>query len=147
MIAYVDSSLVARAYLRDEDGHAEARGLLDAPDVARVTGRWTRIEASGAFVRAERAGRHRSAASLMADLDRDLQPRGRIAIVTAPTEETEALALGLVRTHGLRALDALHLAVASIVLPQLARRGEPIAFASRDGDQATVAASLGFAPA
>lgn len=146
MIAYVDSSVLARAYLRDEDGSVEARRLLEDQHIAKVTGRWTRIEVSGAIVRAVRGRRPIDRDKALADLDADLRHgTGRIEVITAPDAEVEAKALGLAREHGLRALDALHVALASIAIPKLADKGEPIAFASRDGDQATVAESLGFA--
>lgn len=145
MIAYVDSSLLARAYLPDETGHEDARRLLARRDVARVTSTLTRIEVSGALVRAERAGRVASARRALGMLDADLDDNGSVVEVDAPQEKVEAVALQLARAHGIRALDAWHLAVASIAIPKLADKGEPIGFASRDGDQATVAESLGFA--
>lgn len=145
MIAYVDSSLVVRAYLEDETGSAEAQRLLADRSIAKYTGRLTRIEVSAAFVRAGRAGRLASPAGLLARLDADLRPGGRIKVVAAPDEEVEAKALAIAREHGLRALDALHVALAAIAIPKLADKGEPIGFASRDGGQATVAESLGFA--
>lgn len=145
MIAYLDSSIIARAYLRDEDGSAEARRLLDDRSVAKYTGRWTRIEVSAAIVRAARGGRRVAVSTLLAKLDADLHPdRGRVWILSVGDEALESKALEFARTHGLRALDALHVALASIAIPPLADRGEPIAFASRDGDQAAVAESLGF---
>jgi predicted nucleic acid-binding protein len=144
VIAYVDSSVLARAYLLDEDGSAQARRLLADPRIAKVTGSWTRVEVSGAIVRAERAGRI-VAATALDELDADVHPEGRIAVVSAPADAVEARALAITREHGLRALDALHLALAAIAIPRLADKGEPIGFASRDGDQATVAESLGFA--
>lgn len=146
MIAYVDSSVLARAYLRDEDGSDEARRLLADRSVAKFTGRWTRIEVSGAIVRAARSGRSVVQAEALSELDADLRDEGgRIAILSAPGEDVEAKALEIARSHGLRALDALHVALASLAIPPLADRGEPLGFASRDGDQATVAESLGFA--
>ena len=145
MIAYVDSSLLSRAYIPDEDGHDTARAVVMREDVALVTGRITRLEVSGALVRAARAGRHGPATLTLAKLDDDLGPGGPVVEVDPPAGDVEERALALVREHGLRALDALHLAVASIVLPQLADKGEPLGFASRDGDQATVAEALGFA--
>jgi uncharacterized protein len=146
VIAYVDSSLIARAYLRDEDGSEEAQRLLADRRLAKVTGRWTRIEVTAAIVRAARAGRLESPARSLAWLDADLRHgTGRIEVVSAPDTEVEAKALALAREHGLRALDALHVALAAITVPKLADKGEPIGFASRDGDQATVAESLGFA--
>jgi predicted nucleic acid-binding protein len=145
VIAYVDSSVLARALLADEDGSEEERRLLADRTIAKVTGRWTRIEVSGAIVRAARAGRPVLQADAMTRLDAALRPGGRIEVVTAPDAAVEAKALTLARAHGLRALDALHVALAAIALPRLADKGEPIGFASRDGDQATVAESLGFA--
>lgn len=145
MIAYVDSSVLARALLTDEDGSKEARRLLDDRTIAKVTGRWTRIEVSAAVARATRAGRPVLKADTLARLDAELRPGGRISVLVADDAEVEAKALVLAREHGLRALDALHVALASIVVPKLADKGEPIGFASRDGEQASVAEALGFA--
>jgi predicted nucleic acid-binding protein len=145
VIAYIDSSVLTRAYLADEPGHDEARRLLVDRSIALMTGRFTRIEVSGALVRAERAWRHPSAPEAFATLDGDVAADGRVLEVEAPADHVEALALALAREHGLRTLDAWHVAVAAITVPRLADKGEPIGFASRDGDQATVAESLGFA--
>jgi predicted nucleic acid-binding protein len=145
VIAYVDSSLLTRAYLLDEPGSEDARRLLARRGMARVTGTITRVEVSGAIVRAERAGRIASARRSLAMLDADLDEDGRVVEVNVPQDQIETTALQIAREHGLRAPDAWHLAVASIVLPKLADKGEPVGFASRDGDQATVAESLGFA--
>jgi predicted nucleic acid-binding protein len=54
VIAYLDPSVLARAYLADEDGHDEAIRLLGDLQIATVTGTWTRIEVSGALIRAAR---------------------------------------------------------------------------------------------
>jgi len=146
VIAYVDSSLLTRAYLRDEDGSEEARRLLADRSIAKYTGRWTRIEVSGAIVRAARGRRPVDRQEALADLDNDLRVgTGRIRVLVTDDAEVEAKALAIAREHGLRALDALHVALAAIAIPKLADKGEPIGFASRDGDQATVAESLGFA--
>jgi predicted nucleic acid-binding protein len=146
VIAYVDCSLVVRAYLEDEAGSDEAQRLLADRSIAKYTGRWTRIEVSGALARAARAGRIETLESALRELDADLHHEsGRIKVVAAPDAEVEPKALALAREHGLRALDALHVALASIAIPKLADKGEPVGFASRDGDQATVAESLGFA--
>jgi uncharacterized protein len=145
VIAYVDSSLLTRSYIPDEDGHDAARTVVMRDDIALVTGRITRLEVSGALMRAARAGRNVREDRALAKLDGDLGPGGPVVEVDPPAAEVEARALALIREHGLRALDALHLAVAAIAIPKLADKGEPIGFASRDGDQATVAESLGFA--
>jgi len=145
VIAYLDSSVLARAYLADEDGHEHAVGLIDAPEVASVTGTWTRIEVSGALIRAARSGRA-DADGLLALLDADLATDGPVTTLSAPQGAVEEAALGLVRDHALRAMDAWHLALASLAVPPLAERGEQIAFASRDRGQGAVAALLGFTP-
>lgn len=144
MIAYLDSSVLARAYLPDEEGHGEAVALLQDPGVAAVTGTWTRIEVSGALVRAARTRRPSAVADVLAMLDADLGRDGPVTVLAAPQEPVEETALELVREHALRAMDAWHIAVASLVVPRLAHAGERVAFASRDDAQAAVAAQLGF---
>ena len=141
MIAYLDSSILARAYLVDEDGHQQATALLADPQIATVTGTWTRIEVSGALVRAARAGRG-DEKGLLALLDADLT--GPVIVLGAPQDQVEQHALELVRRHALRAMDAWHLAVAALVIPPLLEPGEPRAFASRDEAQRKVAEQLGF---
>jgi predicted nucleic acid-binding protein len=145
VIVYLDSSVLARAYLADEVGHAESAALLENADadVAMVTGTWTRIEVSGALTRAARSGRI-DAKGLLDLLDADLAPDGPVTVLSAPQEEVEETALSLVREHAIRAMDAWHLAVASLTLPQLAESGEELSFASRDTAQAEVAELLGF---
>jgi predicted nucleic acid-binding protein len=141
VIAYLDSSVLARVYLVDEDGHEQAAALLADREIATVTGTWTRIEVSGALVRAARAGRG-DEKGLLALLDADLA--GPVIMLGAPQNEVERHALELVRRHALRAMDAWHLAVAALVVPPLLEPGEPKAFASRDQAQRTVAEELGF---
>jgi predicted nucleic acid-binding protein len=143
VIAYLDSSVLARAYLVDEDGHQQATALMADPDIATVTGTWTRIEVSGALVRAARADRG-DEKGLLALLDSDLA--GPVIVLGAPQDQVEQHALQLVRQHALRAMDAWHLAVAAIVVPPLLDPGELRAFASRDRAQRHVAEELGFVP-
>lgn len=145
MIVYVDSSALARAYLRDEDGSDDARRLLADPSIGKVTGRWTRIEVTSAIVRAARGGRKIKLSAALGELEADLDSEnGRVNVLEPADERVEQRALELAREHGLRALDALHVALASIAVPLLADKGEPLGFASRDGDQTDVARELGF---
>lgn len=141
MIAYLDSSVLARAYLADEDGHRQATELVADPGIATVTGTWTRIEVSGALVRAARSGRA-DEKGLLAALDADLA--GAVTVLGAPQDKAEEDALELVRRHALRAMDAWHLAVAVLVVPPLLEPGEQRGFASRDAAQRRVAEQLGF---
>lgn len=145
MIVYLDSSVLARAYLNDEVGHRQAAELLENPDLALITGTWTRIETSGALVRAARAGRG-DEQGLLALLDADLGADGPVTVVTAPQDEIEARSLELVRQHAIRAMDAWHLATAVLTLPTLIEPGEEAGFASRDEAQASVAELLGLRP-
>lgn len=143
MIVYLDSSVLARVYLADEAGHAEAAALLDAPDLALITGTWTRIEVSGALVRAARTGRG-DERGLLALLDADLAADGPVTVVAAPQDQVEARALELVRTHAIRAMDAWHLATATVAIHDLLEPGEEAGFATRDEAQSAVAVGLGL---
>jgi predicted nucleic acid-binding protein len=146
VIVYLDSSVLARSYLADEDGHQQATALLEDPEVVAVTGKWTRIEVSGALLRAARTGRNgTSEQHLLALLDADLAENGRVSELTAPQAEVERKTLELVRQHALRTLDTWHLALASLTVPALAApKKEAIAFASRNANQTAVAERLGF---
>lgn len=143
MIAYLDSSVLARAYLADEDGHDAAVALLDDPELGLITGTWTRIEVSGALVRAARAGRGNEE-GLLALLDADVGVDGPVTLLAADQGDVQDQALQLVRAHALRARDAWHLATAALVLPTLAEAGEEVGFASRDRAQSFVAETLGL---
>ena len=134
----MDSSLLTRLFLVNENGHDEATALLNS-NTNLVTGSWSRIETSGALVRAARNGNTRPEVFLDA-LDSTLDPdTGSIHEITAPQHEIERLALRIVRTHAIRAMDAWHLACASLVLPRLAEAGEAYGFATRDAQQTAVA--------
>ena len=143
MIVYLDSSVLARAYLVDEPGHEQATALLADLEIGLVTGTWTRIEVSGALVRAARAGRG-DEAGLLELLDGDLGADGPVTVVAADQNEVEERALHLVREHALRVMDAWHLAMAVLTLPSLAEPGEDVGFATRDEAQSSVAVSLGL---
>lgn len=145
MIVYLDSSVLARAYLSDETGHAEAAAMIEDPELGLITGTSTKIEVSGALIRAARAGQA-DERGLLALLDADLALEGPVTVIAAPQQDVEAEALGLVREHAIRAMDAWHVATAKIVAPGLAEPGEEIGFAGRDQAQSAVAAALGFLP-
>lgn len=141
MIVYLDSSVLVRAYLPDETGHIEARSLLLSNELTLVTGTWTRIEATGALVRAGRSGRA-DVAALLGALREDLGPDGPVTVLAAPQAAVETVALSLVVQYGLRAMDAWHLATAQLVTQELLEPGEAVGFASRDASQAAVAEAL-----
>lgn len=145
MIAYVDSSVLARTYLTDEVGHDNAKALIADSRIALITGAWSLVEVSGALVRASRSGRISiGVEELLGALDDDLGPGGPITVVEASQVETEVAALDLARRFGLRAMDAWHLSVAGLVLPTVGEADEVRAFATRDEEQGTVAEHLGW---
>ena len=69
---------------------------------------------------------------------------GLVTVLRAPPLAVERETLRLVRAHGLRAMDAWHLATATLTVPPLIEPGERMAFASRDGRRRDVAEELGF---
>lgn len=144
MIIYLDSSVLARAYLPDETGHPEAVAILEMPDAVVITGSWTVIEVSEALIRAARAARG-DEALLLAALDADLDARsGVVVTVDAHQAEVERIALDLVRSSGIRSMDAWHLACAMLAFDELAEPGEHMVFATRDAEQLAVANQLGW---
>jgi predicted nucleic acid-binding protein len=143
VIAYLDSSVLAGAYLPDEPGYEQAADLLGNPEIGLITGTWTRVEVSGALVRAARAGRG-DEAGLLQLLDGDLGTDGPVTVVAADQRDVEDRALPLVREHAIRAMDAWHLAVAVLTLPNLLEPGEDAGFATRDDAQSEVATKLGL---
>ncbi len=144
MIAYLDSSAVVRAYLTDEAGSGASRALIHDPSVTTVTGSWTRIEATSAFVRAARTRRF-VFAELEAALLRDTDPvNGTLFVIDANQAEIELIALKVVREQGLRAMDAWQLACAHLTFTALAEPNEELAFVTRDAEQARVARDWGY---
>jgi uncharacterized protein len=69
---------------------------------------------------------------------------GRVAVVSVAQDQFELEAFTLARDHGLRAMDAWHLACAAIALPLLAEADEVQAHATRDAEQAAAARQLGL---
>ncbi len=143
VLVYLDSSVLARAYLADEPGHADAAALVRA-DHLLVSGAWTSVEVTSALVRASRAGRLADLAGLLAVLASDTSDDGPITLLRANGEALESRATQIIQEHALRSLDALHLAYAELSAAPLAERDEPIGFASRDAAQTAAAQARGF---
>ncbi len=144
MIVYVESSILSRFYLTDELGHERASAVMRNSEYQFITGSWTRIEVSGALVRAARRG-ERSSQSLLDALDTDLsETEGIVSVIDAEQTEIELIALELVRSFGIRSMDAWHLACARLALDELREPGEECGFATRDEEQAAVAREMGF---
>ena len=144
MIAYLDSSALARRYLADEGERGVVQSLFDDPAITTISGSWTRIEITSALVRAGRVGRG-NVEALLASFDRDHAPAdGPLVLVDVEQADVEGLALAIVRRSGIRSMDAWHLACASIAVESLAEPGEERAFVTRDAEQEVEALALGF---
>jgi len=141
VIIYVDSSVLARAYLPDENGHDAAIKLLYGED-ALVTSTWTLVEVTSALTRAARGGRAQLD-DLLAALESDTAVDGLVTLLRPDAVAVESRATEIVRQYAIRSLDALPLAVAELAALPLAAP-EPCGFASRDAAQAEVAGKLGF---
>ncbi|HYZ09519.1 MAG TPA: type II toxin-antitoxin system VapC family toxin [Pseudonocardiaceae bacterium] len=144
MLVYLDSSVLGRAYLPDEDGHELADGLLTGFEHLLVTSTWTAVEVTSALCRAARGHRIANPDELLAVLAADLGEDGPVTVLRAAPEQVEHRSTRLVREHPLRSLDALHLAVAEIAAVPLLEPGEQLGFASRDEAQRSAAVALGF---
>ena len=144
MLVYVDSSVLARAYLTNEAGHAEAARLLTGTDHLLVTATWTVVEVTSALVRATQARRHGDVDALLAVLAADTGEDGTVTLLRADTEQLELRAVQIVRAHALRSLDAMHLAVASLAAVPLLDPGDALGLASRDEAQRRAGIAMGF---
>lgn len=142
-LLYVDTSALARAYLTDEPGQEQLRTLLFASDNRVVASELARIELASAIVSASRTGRTPAWEEVLATMEADTGPDGRIALIALRPALILPSAFWLVTEHRLRTLDAIHLAVAIEEGPRLAA-GDAMEFVTRDRDQATAARALGL---
>lgn len=143
-LLYADTSALARAYLADEPDHEMLREmLLEGPDQV-VTSALARVELASAIRTAANAGRLRRWKSLLERIDADCEEQGPLTLLTLQPDVVLEPAYDLVLHHRLRALDAIHLAVALEDCPRLAG-DDDIAFVTRDADQAAAASTLGLA--
>ena len=143
-VYYTDTSALVRAYVSGEPHHAELRRQLLDGAVPVVTSVLTRVEFASAVAAAGRAGRLRRPRLLLDRFDADCRENGPVTLLDLDAGTAFPLARRLVREHPLRALDAIHLAVALTEAIELAA-GEPVSLVTCDKAQATAADSLGLA--
>jgi predicted nucleic acid-binding protein len=139
---YADSSVLVRAYLADEPGSDAARALLFGDGNGVVTSEIARLEFASAVTRAMRAHRIDAAGDYLAAFDVDCGSDGPITLLALRSEPVLTSAHHLVTKHGLRSLDALHLAVALDLRGTLSD-GE-LTFATHDEEQAAAAVAEGL---
>ena len=145
---FLDSSVLARAYLPDEPGHGELRALVFESGGEFVASELIVVEVTRAFAAAGRARRLPPDAvdELLARFDTDVRAQGMVALIPLDRGATLERARELVLTYPLGSFDAVHLAVAETDGRRLAADDDLI-FVTRDEDQRLAAEALGFATA
>jgi predicted nucleic acid-binding protein len=142
-VLYGDPSAIVGAYFADEDGHAALRDMLLFGDEPVIMSEIGRVEVASAIVAARRADRIADSSRVLARFEADCRPGGPLKLLALRSSKVMARAHQLVLDHPLRALDAIHLAVA--LEDGLALAGDDgLAFVTRDRVQAGAAAALGF---
>ena len=140
---YVDPSVIVAAYFGDEPDHSRCHDMLFEGAGPAVVSEVARAEVASAVWAAARAGRIPDGNVVISRFDTDCAAGGPIKLLALRPGPAIERAVDLIREHRLRALDAIHLAVALEDARPLAG-DEPIRFATRDRDQASAAAALGF---
>jgi predicted nucleic acid-binding protein len=140
-VAYCDTSVVLAAYLSDEHGHAEARRRLLSDDVALVSSAIAEVELTAALHAAARHGLLGDAQTVRAEISADA--RGPLLFIALDPPRVFPLAMQLCVRHRLRALDAIHLAVALTSGRELVG-AVPLTFITRDADQTAAARAEGL---
>ncbi len=140
-LLYADTSALVRAYLMDEPDHEALRSRLLEGDEPVVTSELARVELTSAITAAGRARRLRRPQRLLDRFDADCGPAGPLALLRLRPEVVLPAAIELVKSHGLRTLDGIHLAVAVAEARPLAGAAG-LVLVTRDTDQARVATAL-----
>jgi predicted nucleic acid-binding protein len=142
-VLYCDSSALVRAYLGDEPDHAALSRLLLDPRRLVATSSLTEVEIVAAIHAAARAGRLRGAGVAVDEAAADMGPDGPVLLLALDSPRVLPRARTLCEEYRLRALDAMHLAVALTGALDLA--GEAgLLFVTRDADQAAAARAEGL---
>ena len=142
-VLYADTSALVRAYFPEESDHdALHQRLLDGRELV-VSSELARVEFASAVTAAAKGRRLRRPHLFIDRFDADCGKDGPTALVRFEPETVLPLAQRLVIEHGLRTLDAIHLAVAATSAGDLAA-GEPVLFVTRDDRQAAAATAMGL---
>ncbi len=112
-VVYCDSSALVRAYLADEAGHSGLSRLLLDPRRLVATSALTEVEMVAAIRAAARAGRRFATRTWPSPKpSADMGTGGPVALLALESGHVLPRARALCEIHRLRALDAVHLAVA-----------------------------------
>lgn len=139
-IAYCDTSAILRAYLTDENGHEQTRQRLLSSEVSLVSSAIAEVELTAALQGAVRDGRVNDPDLILSAISD--AANGPLLFITLNGARILPTARALCGRHRLRALDAIHLAVALTDGRELA--GDGLIFITCDADQAAAARAEGL---
>jgi len=140
---YADTSALVRAYFPDEVEHEILRRLLVEDREMVVTSEIARLELASAVRAAHSSGRVRRREELISRVESAFAEDGPIEPIDLRADVIFPTAYRIVLQHGLRTLDAIHVAVCVEECPALAG-GDDIVFVTRDAEQAKAARALGL---
>lgn len=142
-VLYCDSSALVRAYLTDEPDHSGLSRLLLDPRRLVATSSLTEVEIVAALRAAARGRRIRGPDLAIAEATADMGDDGPVLLLALESERVLPRARALCEEYRLRALDAIHLAVALTGGLDLAGDAG-LVFVTRDADQAAAARAEGL---
>ncbi|CAN5751012.1 type II toxin-antitoxin system VapC family toxin [soil metagenome] len=142
-LLYADTSALARAYFVDEPDHVTLRARLLEGTEPVITSELARVELASAVGAAAPGERLPAITGLLARMDADCRGDGPLFLLRLRPEVVLPTAYRLVIDHGLRTLNAIHVAVALEESPALVADGD-LVFVTRDAQQAVAAAALGL---
>ncbi len=137
---YADASVLAAAYLGDEQAFTRAVELLGHVDEPVITSQISVIELASALWAAERAGRLASATRALERFDADSGVLGLVGILALDADRAFGRARRLLAEHPLRTMDAVHVSVAL----DEAARSTSLTFMTADRRQARAAEAAGL---
>ncbi|WP_217915440.1 type II toxin-antitoxin system VapC family toxin [Miltoncostaea marina] len=143
-LIYADTSAIVRAYMPDEPDHALMRAALLDGDAPVATSALAELELTSAMRAAHRAGRLADPDAMLDQIAADASAEGPLILLALDPLRALPRAQELCDRHPLRALDALHLAVALDDASRIAGPGG-LAFATCDRAQAEAARAEGLA--
>lgn len=143
VVAYADTSAIVRAYMPDEPAHERVRRALFHERWTVLTSVLADVEMTAAVRAAARAGRIADPEPLLDQVAADMAPDGPLVVLGLSTEGVLGRARDLCDRHPLRALDALHIAVALVDGARVAGDAG-LAFLTCDARQAEAARASGL---
>jgi len=140
-VYYADTSVIARAALPNEVGHAAAKALILSDEDSVLTSQWTLLELAAVAARSLRDRGSAVQTAFRDEIDRLVERR----VLLLDCEQGLLLdrAREIAAGQAVKAMDAVHLAVADLIARPLATP-HPLHFATSDKAQGRAADVLLF---